>query len=105
MIFAQTEELWARHTNSPVNEHFSVRTCQNGNVSTGALKHAHIPAQLMRCHWRGRVELGASFVGQPREQQNRARRSVAYRHRFATASAACSSVSIAIFCASIMSPT
>ena len=33
------------------------------------------------------------------------RRAVAYRHRFATASAACSSVSSAIFCASIMSPT
>ena len=33
------------------------------------------------------------------------RRAVAYRHRFATPSAACSSVSSAIFCASIMSPT
>src|SRR5262245_1798004 len=46
--------MWTRHTNSPINEHFSVRTCQNGNIATGALKHGHIPAQLMRRHWRGR---------------------------------------------------
>src|SRR5262245_22312251 len=27
---------------------------QNGNIAAGALKHAHIPAQLIRRHWRGR---------------------------------------------------
>src|SRR5262249_61053755 len=43
-----------RHTNSPINEHFSVRTCQNGNIAPGALEHAHVPAQLIHRHWRGR---------------------------------------------------
>src|SRR5262249_55407488 len=47
-------ELRARHTNSRINEHFSVRARQNGNIATGALKHAHIPAQVMRRYRRGR---------------------------------------------------
>src|SRR5262249_51917796 len=27
---------------------------QNGNIAPGALKHAHVPAQLIHRHWRGR---------------------------------------------------
>src|SRR5262249_11470355 len=46
-------ELRARHTNSRINEHFSVRASENGNIAPGALKHAHIPAQVMRRYRRG----------------------------------------------------
>src|SRR5262249_52108046 len=47
-------ELRARHTNSSIDEHFSVSTRQTGNIAPGALEHAHIPAQLIRRHRRGR---------------------------------------------------
>src|SRR5262249_2882197 len=47
-------ELRARHANAAIDRHLSVGTGQDGNIATGAFKHAQISAELVRSHRRRR---------------------------------------------------